>query len=129
MYEQGNVSIIIQYLGQTTFRIRGNHLVTVSQKNTIDKVEQRATKLIHNLRKKKYMDRLKELNLMSTEVRRKRGDLITTFKILEGQVDLGRSVFQVNTETRTRGHNLKLVINRARTDYRKYFFTNRVCKD
>lgn len=100
-----------------------------SQKDTIDKVQQRATKLIPNLRKKEYKDRLKELNLMSTEVRRKRGDMITTFKILKGKVDLGRSIFQVNTESRTRGHNLKLVINRARTDYRKYFFTNRVCKD
>ena len=66
---------------------------------------------------------------MSTEVKRKRGDMITTFKILKGKVDLRRSIFQVNTESRTRGHNLKLVINRARTDYRKYFFTNRVCKD
>ena len=65
---------------------------------------------------------------MSAEVRRKRGDMITTFKILKGKVDLGRSIFQVNTESRT-SHNLKLVINRARTDYRKYFFTNRVCRD
>ena len=60
---------------------------------------------------------------MSTEVRRKRGDMITTFKILNGKVDLGRNIFHVNTENRTRGHNVKLVINRARTDYRKYFFT------
>ena len=106
-------------------------MVAVSQKSkdTIDKVQQRATKLIPNLRKKEYKDRLKELNLMSTEVRRKRGDMITTFKILKGKVDLGRSIFQVNTESRIRGHSLKLVINRARTDYRTYFFTNRVCKD
>ena len=41
-----------------------------SQKDTVDKVQQRATKLIPNLRKKKYKDRLKELNLMLTEVRR-----------------------------------------------------------
>ena len=66
---------------------------------------------------------------MSTEVRRKRGDMITTFKILKGKVDLARSIFQVNTESSTRGNNLKLVINRTRTDCRKYFFTNSVCKD
>ena len=75
------------------------------------------------------MDMLKELTSDVKEVMRKRGDTMTTLTILKGNVDLGRSVFQVNTETRTTGHNLKLVINRARTDYRKYFFTNRVCKD
>ena len=55
-----------------------------SQKDTIDKVQQRATKLIPNMRKKKYKDMLKELNLMSTEVRRKRGDISTKFKIFKG---------------------------------------------
>ena len=35
--------------------------------------------------------------------------MITTFKIHKGKVDVGRSIFQVNTESRTRGHNLKLV--------------------
>ena len=114
-FESMNMEIF-QILYSTQVRPHLEYSATIwspyhkSQKDTIDKVQQKATKLIPNLRKKKYNDRLKKLDLMSTEVRRKRENIITTFMILKGKFDLGRSIFQVNTENRTRGHNLKLVI-------------------
>ena len=49
------------------------------------------------------------------------------FKILHGLVDVDLSeFFIVNSDTRTRGHSLKLVGNRFRLDIAKYFFSNRV---
>ena len=44
----------------------------------------RATKLIPKLRKRPYNERMKALKLYPLEVRRIRGDLIETFKILKG---------------------------------------------
>ena len=56
---------------------------------TLEKVQRRATKLVPSLRNLPYEDRLRRLNLPTLEERRKRGDLIETFKILKqhDQVD------------------------------------------
>ena len=51
---------------------------------TLEKVQRRATKLVPKLRKQPYNQRLKALNLYPLEVRRIRGDLIETFKIMNG---------------------------------------------
>ena len=56
---------------------------------TLERVKRRATKLVPSLRNLPYEDRLKRLNLPALEERRRRGDLIETFKILKqhDQVD------------------------------------------
>ena len=56
---------------------------------TLEKVQRRATKLVPSLRNLTYEDRLRRLNLPTLEERRRRGDLIETFKILKqhDQVD------------------------------------------
>ena len=51
----------------------------------LEKVQSRATKLVPSLREKAYEKRLRELDLFPLEVRRVRGDLIETFKILTGR--------------------------------------------
>ena len=56
-----------------------------------------------NLRKLTYDERLNKLDLMTTEERRRRGDMITTYKILQGKIDLGRNILEINTDSRTRG--------------------------
>jgi len=47
----------------------------------------RATKLIHELSKKSYSDRLKVYNLPTLKYRRCWGDMIELFKIINGKYD------------------------------------------
>ncbi len=49
----------------------------------VDGMQCRATKVIPELRDKPYQERLQRLNLYSMEYRRKRGDMIQTYKILK----------------------------------------------
>ena len=95
-------------------------------KDKIEKVQKRATKRVKQLRHKKYNERLQELNLMTTEYRRERGDMITVHKILTQQIDIGKNLIVPSISTRTRGHSKKLIKARPRLDIRKNFFTHRV---
>jgi hypothetical protein len=74
-----------------------------------------------------YSDRLRECNLLPLDKRRARGDLIQTFKFMNGfdKVNYNR-FFSLNTDNRTRGHSLKLGKSRSRLDVRKNFFSQRV---
>ena len=75
-----------------------------------------------------YEDRLRKLKLPSLRFRCLRGDMIEVYKVLSGihdeRVTVGLLELQGNTSTR--GHSLKLKKQRHRLDIRKYFFTNRV---
>ena len=66
---------------------------------------------------------------MSTDTRRRRGDMITVFKILKRKVDYYPKVLKVVTENRTRGHDLKLAKTSLNTDVRKNFFFNRIVNE
>ena len=73
-----------------------------------------------------YHDRLKYLNLTSLELRRHRGDLIETFKILKGLEGIpSDSLFELNTYV-TRGNSLKLNKPRSRLNIRYNNFSQRV---
>ena len=52
--------------------------------------------------------------------------MIEVFKILRGQSAIPTSFFERSTDTRTRGHSMKLLKHRCSTDIRKYFFSERV---
>ena len=52
--------------------------------DSIERVQRRATKIIPSLRHLSYTDRLKKLNLETLEYRRKRADLLETYRILNG---------------------------------------------
>ena len=95
--------------------------------DTLERVQHRATKLIPSIANLPYEQRLKILNLQSLYARRLRGDLIETYKILNGFT--GTSIdnfFILNTDSRTRGHSKKLFKERNRLNISKYFFSNRV---
>jgi ribonuclease P/MRP protein subunit RPP40 len=93
----------------------------------IERVQRRFTRIFPGLRDMSYGARLKKLNLFSMERRRLRGDLIETFRILKGISDLGEnSMFDMNLDTRLRGHSLKLAKTRARLLVRHNYFSNRV---
>ena len=53
----------------------------VGDREIVEAVQRRAVKAVSNLRSKTYEDRLQELGLDSLEERRKRGDLITAYKV------------------------------------------------
>ena len=93
----------------------------------IEKVQHRATKMISDIKKLSYHDRLHATNLITLEDRRIRGDLIETFKMLKGisNVDY-REFFRLVEYRKTRGHMLKLEKVRSRTNIRKYFFSQRI---
>ena len=96
---------------------------------TLERVQRRATKLVSAIRELTYPERLQELQLYSLEQRRLRGDLIETFKILNGfeRVDQNK-FFKIATVTETRGHDLKLFKPRLQKSlrWRQDFFSQRV---
>jgi len=62
-------------------------------KETIERVQHRFTRLFKELRGLPYIDRLSELGLWSLEELRNRADLIDVFKIIIGQSSVPASTF------------------------------------
>jgi hypothetical protein len=87
-------------------------------KKDIDKLEgvqRRTTKLVKELKDLPYADRLRALDLPTLVYRRKRGDMIQVFKIMNGIDIIDKSLlFTPCTDSRTRGHQMKLFKPRAR---------------
>ena len=98
----------------------------------LEKVQKRALNMIVGLEGRSYEDKLSELNMTTLVVRRKRFDLIQTFKILNGldKVDYTTWFTLVgdtpNRITRNTSYKKNLVATHSSTDIRKNFFTNRV---
>ena len=86
-------------------------------------------KLVKGISQLSYQERLKKLQMISIEDRMKRGDLIETYKILTGKVAVNyNQFFELEQDRRTRGHNLKLKIERSIHRSRRMFFSNRVAE-
>ena len=82
------------------------------------------------LRDLSYEERLKECGLTTLETRRLRGDLIDVFKILNGYENIDRNMFfSLKKDSRTRGHEVKLVKDLCRLDIRKYLFSQRTINE
>ena len=93
----------------------------------LEKVQRRATKLIPEIRHMPYEDRLNELDLLTLEERRIRGDLIQFYKIIHkiDRVCLTTQLTPISSNTR--GHSLRVrVEDRSNFSARFHFFTNRV---
>jgi len=95
--------------------------------NDLEKVQMRATKLVLTVKHSKYKERLIQLQLPTLRYRRTRGDMIEVYKILTNKYDTNINFsFEKHQDSRTRGHNLKLVSHRHHYDLRKYSFTARI---
>lgn len=95
--------------------------------DAIEKVQRRITKWVPNISHLSYAKRLSYLNLTTLEERRSRGDLIFTYKVLHQAFSTDMSnLFNLNTDTRLRGHSFKLTKENFRSSARQHFLTNRV---
>jgi exonuclease III len=93
----------------------------------IESAQRRFTKLLPGLYDVPYMDRLNVLGMESLELRRLKADLKLTFSILHNLTKVNPTTFfRIRGNCYTRGHPLKLIVNKAKKDCRKYFFSNRV---
>ncbi len=98
--------------------------------NSIESVQRSATKLCIEIKELSYIDRLKAMKLPTLVYRRRRGDMIQVYKIVHGLEDVPiDSFFELNDDTRTRGHNYKLRKIRAVKRRRQCSFTFRVVND
>ena len=87
-------------------------------------------KMIPELRDLSYEERLKECGLTTLETRRLRGDQIEVFKILNGYENIDRNMFfSLKKDSRTRGHEVKLVKDQCRLDIRKHSFSQRTINE
>ena len=66
--------------------------------------------MVYDIGNLKYYERLERLNLFSLKYRRLRGDMIGTYEIISGLVDVNSSVFFFarSSMDNLRGHSLKL---------------------
>jgi len=93
----------------------------------LEKVQKRATKFVTKCKSMSYVERLKFLKLPTLKYRRLRGDMIETFKILNGYYDNNVTPELIrNFDVRTRGNSLKLKHVYSRLDLKKYSFCARV---
>ena len=98
--------------------------------DTLERIQRRATKMIPELRDLSYEEHLKECGLTTLETRRLRGDQIEVFKILNGYENIDRNMFfSLKKDSRTRGHEVKLVKDQCRLDIRKHSFSQRTINE
>lgn len=95
-------------------------------KDCLERVQRRATKLITHLKDRTYCERLKELNLPTLDYRRRRGDIIQTYKIVRGIDKVEAGFLKPNKNKQTRGNSKKLEKERFCTNERRNFFSARI---
>ena len=74
----------------------------------LEKVQRRATKLSPDLKDLPYEERCRLLGLTTLEKRRQRGDLIETYKILNGMENIDYDMFFALRDSNTRTNTVKL---------------------
>lgn len=92
----------------------------------IENVQRRATKLLPMIRDLPYSERLEALKLPSLEHRRKRGDMIDTYKYVHGLYKVKSPKFILSEARETRGNTMKIQKGNCRLNVRSNFFTQRI---
>ena len=96
----------------------------------IENVLRRASSFVPKLKHLTYSERLQKLKIQSMQYRRRRADMIETYKLLHNYYDIPvEQLLPLSNNTRTRGHALKIAKPYARLNLRKNFFCNRIVDD
>jgi len=99
----------------------------VKDKELLEKVQRRFTRMIPGLKDVPYYEGLQILGLWSLEERRICSDLIVVYKIINKLSNVNFDIFfEFDTNRITRGHSLKLKKKRFNTELRQHFFTDRI---
>ena len=103
--------------------------------DAIERVQRRATKMLATLQDLSYSQRLEKLKLETLEYRRRRADLLETYRIMNGVHNIdqscycslcpGKQMFPASLAQTTRGHQMKVQIQHA-TGGRQHYFSSRV---
>ena len=106
--------------------------------DALERVQRRATKLVPELKHLPYITRLKQLNLPTLKYRRRRADIIETYRIITNQHSINghchcticptKQLLELSSNTNTRGHQYKLK-TQITTGVRRHFFSTRVTSD
>ena len=127
-YIDRNVFIgLVRLLLETSVSVWSPYMV--KHVKQLEAVQRRATKLVRSISQLSYNERLQALMLPTLQYRRKRGDMITTYKIFHGPVDTDSSKFFKINQNKTKGHRYKIVLNKCRLDVRKNFFSQQIVKE
>ena len=108
---------------------------TEQDKDLIEKVQKKFVNMISGLSGKTYEERLKELKLSSLATRRRKSDLVETYKIINSVTKVDKSSwFTMAAEgstriTRLTADPLNLAPKSAKLEIRKNFFSVRVVND
>ena len=95
-------------------------------KDVIEGVLRRATRVVPGLKELSYEERLEKMGLPSMSFRRARGDMIEVFKYVHGIYKVSDPLLKLSSVTNTRGHSYKLEKQGSNTSVRQHFFTQRV---
>ena len=102
-------------------------------KGAIENIQGRTTKQLPGMKDIPYQERLERLKLPTLVYRRTRDDMIEVYKLRQGKYDSDVSNIvelhkDIDTREGTRGHSLKLFLERAHTKVRKESFSLRVTR-
>ena len=133
----------IKYITITTFNLLYKSLVRphleycnavwspflIKDIKMIEAVQRRATKLVPVLSSLSYSDRLKKLHLPTLQYRRKRGDMLLVYKLLNGFTQSDWRQFFRRNINNTRGHKDKLYKPVVKTNLKLNSFSNRIINE
>ena len=95
----------------------------------LEQVQRVATRMVRGLRHLPYKERCAALRLQTTFDRRRRADLVETYRLLTGLDQTGEELFQARDDPRLRRHGRALVKPVATVRARADFFSVRVLND
>ena len=98
-------------------------------RKSVERIQRRATKLVPELSNLPYGQRLRQLDLPSMQHRRRRGDMIMTYKIMTGKVNMTPTeIFRLSSNS-YRSHQYKLAKKKCTKSTSLNAFSNRVVSD
>jgi len=104
---------------------------TVGDKETLEKVQRRAVKMVSGLESSDYNERLRELGLDSLEERRYHADMAMVYRITNGHGNLSHGTWfekagEAERATRSSADPYGLRVKHGRLEQRRNFFSVRV---